>query len=147
MGVDSRPESELGARMAELRAEGVELQLGARPPLDAFERVDLVVVSPGVPLGFPEIAHARERRVPIWGEVELASRFLDKGRVADLLRADNLAEGNHGWATAMRSYDDPQPGWLRRTVWHETRTYGRVFARAAGDPRQILLVHGSGPEN
>src|SRR5689334_6357713 len=81
IGVDSRPEAELGSQAAELRAQGVELRLGAQPAPDAFEQADLLVVSPGVPLALPEIARARERRVPVWGEVELAWRFLEKAPV------------------------------------------------------------------
>lgn len=35
--------------------------------------------------------------------------FLDRGRVMRLIRDDNLAPGNHGWATPRRGFDDPQP--------------------------------------
>jgi UDP-N-acetylmuramoylalanine--D-glutamate ligase len=62
-----------------LRHLGVAVELGPHAP-DAFVRADLLVVSPGVPLGQPSIRRARERGVPVIGEVELASRFL-KGRV------------------------------------------------------------------
>src|SRR5688572_20605501 len=68
IAVDSRPEAELGAQVAELQAGGVELRAGAQPPPDSFERMDLLVVSPGVPLALPEIARARALRIPVWGE-------------------------------------------------------------------------------
>jgi len=35
--------------------------------------------------------------------------FLDRSTVSGILRADNLAQGRDGWATRMRTYDDPQP--------------------------------------
>lgn len=73
--VDARTEAELGEAVTALRAEGVKLVLGG-PPGDLLERADLVVVSPGVPLRLPEIRRAASAGVPVWAEVELASRFL-----------------------------------------------------------------------
>ena len=70
--------------------------LGARPvwgehPPNLFVQSDLVVVSPGVPhtLGF--LQTARERNIPVIGEIELASRFV---------KAPNLAvTGTNGKTT------------------------------------------------
>ena len=45
---------------------------------DALAGVDLVVVSPGVPLWLPIFVEAAKRGVEIIGEVELASRFIDE---------------------------------------------------------------------
>jgi len=45
---------------------------------DALAGVDLVVVSPGVPLWLPIFIEAAKRGVEIIGEVELASRFIDE---------------------------------------------------------------------
>lgn len=42
--------------------------------------LDLVVMSPGVPLDIPNIQSFRERNIPVWGEVELAYQT-GKGRV------------------------------------------------------------------
>ncbi|HYX25821.1 MAG TPA: UDP-N-acetylmuramoyl-L-alanine--D-glutamate ligase, partial [Thermoanaerobaculia bacterium] len=44
--------------------------------------VDLVVVSPGVPLDKPLLKEARAKGVPVIAEVELAYRFLDGPVVA-----------------------------------------------------------------
>jgi UDP-N-acetylmuramoylalanine--D-glutamate ligase len=62
-----------------LSAIGVALELGGHNP-GTFERADLIVTSPGVPLEQPEIAAALARGVPVIGELELASRWL-KGRI------------------------------------------------------------------
>jgi UDP-N-acetylmuramoylalanine--D-glutamate ligase len=43
---------------------------------DAFTSVDLIVLSPGIPLDAPAVLAARKRGIPIIGEVELASYFL-----------------------------------------------------------------------
>ncbi len=63
----------------QLMARGVELELGGHEPA-GFASADLIVVSPGVPLEMPAIAAARARGVPVIGEMELASRWL-QGRV------------------------------------------------------------------
>ena len=42
--------------------------------------MELLVVSPGVPLNIPILLKAREKGIPIIGEVEFASRYL-KGRI------------------------------------------------------------------
>ena len=45
---------------------------------EAFRGRDLVVVSPGVPLSTPAIAHARLDGAEVIGEVELAARFVEE---------------------------------------------------------------------
>src|SRR5688572_23831877 len=62
-----------------LRDRGIHVELGAAR-VETFERADLVVTSPGVPLELPEIARAQQRGTPVIGELELASRWL-KGRI------------------------------------------------------------------
>jgi len=62
-----------------LRALGVALELGGHRP-ESFSGTDLLVLSPGVPPEQPDVQRARERGIPIIGELELASRWL-QGRV------------------------------------------------------------------
>jgi UDP-N-acetylmuramoylalanine--D-glutamate ligase len=64
---------------APLEAIGVALETGGHQTA-TFADADLVVLSPGVPPEQPAVAAARARRVPVIGEVELASRWL-RGRV------------------------------------------------------------------
>lgn len=78
VGLDARSEAQLGPTAAELSAAGVELALGPTPS-GLLESADLVVVSPGVPLALPELKRAREKGVALWGEIELAYRFLPAG--------------------------------------------------------------------
>jgi UDP-N-acetylmuramoylalanine--D-glutamate ligase len=59
---------------------GFALRAGAEPealPQALMDRIDAVVVSPGVPLDRPLLADARRRGVPVLAEVELAFPFLD----------------------------------------------------------------------
>jgi UDP-N-acetylmuramoylalanine--D-glutamate ligase len=72
---DRRPAAELAGPLAALDGVDARRTLGGHDRAD-FEGADLVVASPGVPLSIPEIAAARTRGVPVWGEVELAARFL-----------------------------------------------------------------------
>jgi UDP-N-acetylmuramoylalanine--D-glutamate ligase len=71
---DARPAPTLEAALAELGGP-VRKVLGGHDERD-FTSADLVVVSPGVPLWLPHLRTARQAGVPVWGEVELAARFL-----------------------------------------------------------------------
>ena len=62
-----------------LRRLGVQLELGGHRS-ETLTDADLIVLSPGVPPDLPVIQKARERGVPVIGELELASRWLS-GRV------------------------------------------------------------------
>ncbi len=76
---EERPESQLTEAAAKLRAAGVALELGGHRA-GTFATQDLIVPSPGVPPGTPELAAARARGTPVWSELELAWRFL-RGRL------------------------------------------------------------------
>lgn len=76
---EMRPESAIGETARRLREAGVELELGGHRPQTFLEQ-DLIVPSPGVPFEIEPLAAARSRGVPVWSEIELASRFL-RGRL------------------------------------------------------------------
>jgi len=44
------------------------------------EQIELVVLSPGVPVDLPMVVEFKERNIPVWGEIELAYQ-LGKGKV------------------------------------------------------------------
>jgi UDP-N-acetylmuramoylalanine--D-glutamate ligase len=62
-----------------LREAGIDTAPGPHDP-QLFASADLVVLSPGVPKRQPVFARARRAKVPIIGELELASRLL-RGRI------------------------------------------------------------------
>jgi UDP-N-acetylmuramoylalanine--D-glutamate ligase len=67
------------AAALERRGVGVvraDRELGNDADLSLLAGVGLLVKSPGVPGDAPLVASARERRIPVWGEIELASRLL-----------------------------------------------------------------------
>jgi UDP-N-acetylmuramoylalanine--D-glutamate ligase len=71
--IDARPLAELKDAAEALRRAGAEFCLQSPA---AFEGVELIVVSPGVPYDLPELEQARRRGIPVLGEVELAAKFL-----------------------------------------------------------------------
>src|SRR5919201_1486689 len=77
-GTDAKPVAALGAEVAALGALGVRLVDGAA----AFDGVELVVVSPGVPLDSPQLTPVRARHVPVIGELELAWRAMEAETIA-----------------------------------------------------------------
>jgi UDP-N-acetylmuramoylalanine--D-glutamate ligase len=72
---DARPEAELGATVAQLRQAGCALELGGHT-VPTFQAQDVIVPSPGVPADLPGLLAACGANIPIWSEIELASRFL-----------------------------------------------------------------------
>src|SRR6266446_6150632 len=72
---DTRSADELGECVSKLRDAGVQLQLGGYS--DAIlHGQELVVPSPGVPADSPLLIKARELKITVWSEIELASWFL-----------------------------------------------------------------------
>jgi UDP-N-acetylmuramoylalanine--D-glutamate ligase len=69
---EMRPEV---AEAEPLRHLGVQLEFGGHRG-ETLTDADLIVLSPGVPPDLPIIQTARERGVPVIGELELASRWL-----------------------------------------------------------------------
>jgi len=76
---DDKDAGALASVADEARRLGATLHLGGLEPRLAGE-TDLVVLSPGVPASVPLVVEARRREVPVWGEIELASRFC-RGRI------------------------------------------------------------------
>ncbi len=76
-GGDLRPEADFPpADLEALRSSGVRLELGGHDAA-TFLNADFIVISPGVPLDLEPLRAAAERGVPVLGEMELASRFLE----------------------------------------------------------------------
>jgi UDP-N-acetylmuramoylalanine--D-glutamate ligase len=72
VGTDLKGAAELGGLPA---LDGVRWELGGHPA-SVLDGVDLVVVSPGIPLALPVFDTARARAIPVVSEIELASRLL-----------------------------------------------------------------------
>lgn len=66
-------------------------------------RVDLVVISPGVPTDLPVIKAMRERQLPIWGEIELAYHF-SKGKIIAITGTNGKTTTTALTGEIMRNY-------------------------------------------
>lgn len=77
---DQRDAAELAEAAAEASRLGAELVLGGHPEA-AFQGLDLIVVSPGVPR-LAVLDEAEAKGTPVISEIELATRFIDAPIVA-----------------------------------------------------------------
>jgi UDP-N-acetylmuramoylalanine--D-glutamate ligase len=78
---DSRQAHELPSEVERIAPYAPRLDLGGHSEC-VFTTADLIIISPGVPLTIPSLVAARERGIPILGELELAFRHLKKPMVA-----------------------------------------------------------------
>src|SRR5208283_2837956 len=78
---DARSAEALAGEIPALLDAGIMVETGGHGLL-TFRRQDLIVVSPGVPCDTPELKQVRAFGLPIIGELELASRFLQGQVVA-----------------------------------------------------------------
>jgi UDP-N-acetylmuramoylalanine--D-glutamate ligase len=115
---------------ATLRASGVEVDVGSHD-LVRIRRATLVVASPGVPPTAAPLAAARERGIPVVGEIEIALHFLPRTRsiavtgtngkttttalIGQLLRSlghDAIDAGNIGTPLAEVALRERHPAWV-----------------------------------
>ena len=78
---DTRSATALAKEIPALLEAGIMVEAGGHGLL-TFRRQDLIVVSPGVPMDTPEVKQAKAFGLPVIGELELASRFLQGQVVA-----------------------------------------------------------------
>ena len=88
-------------KAALLEMLGATVHIGAGATVALGADVDLVVTSPGVPPASPVIVAAAGRRVPVWGEVELAWRL----REPDHPGAWLCVTGTNGKTTTVQMLD------------------------------------------
>jgi UDP-N-acetylmuramoylalanine--D-glutamate ligase len=72
---DQAAEETLRPRAQQVHEMGIAMELG-RHRSQTFEKADLVVLSPGVAHTIEPVLRAKERGIPVIGEIELASRFI-----------------------------------------------------------------------
>ncbi len=81
MVTDTAGEKDLTVAAAKLKSLGATMAFGSHQS-QTFDTADLIILSPGVPHTLPELERARARGVPVMGEIELASRFIQEPIVA-----------------------------------------------------------------
>jgi len=78
---DLKNKDELGSYAEDVLAMGISLSLGAHET-EHFMNSDLIVLSPGVPHTITPLDTARGAGIPVIGEIELASRYIEEPMVA-----------------------------------------------------------------
>ena len=81
-----------------LEVLGADVRLGPGSTATLPDDVDVVVTSPGWKPTAPLLAQATERRIPVWGEVELAWRLRDPEHSAPWL----AVTGTNGKTTTVQ---------------------------------------------
>jgi UDP-N-acetylmuramoylalanine--D-glutamate ligase len=117
---EARPDA---GEPVDLRELGIEVLDGGHEP-EHLDGATLVVVSPGVPSSAPVIAWARDRGLPVWGELELGAHLVSAaciavtgtngkttttGMIASMLQAgglDAVACGNIGHPFPVAARED-----------------------------------------
>jgi UDP-N-acetylmuramoylalanine--D-glutamate ligase len=99
--LDESDAGDRGEKGTLLEILGADVRLGPGSTAVLPEDVDVVVTSPGWRPSAPLLAQARERGVPIWGEVELAWRLRDPNHAAPWL----AVTGTNGKTTTVQMLD------------------------------------------
>src|SRR5581483_8057423 len=100
--LDESPGDEERQEKAELlHVLGADVRLGAGETATLPDDVDVLITSPGWRPTSPLLAQARDRGVPIWGEVELAWRLRDPDNAAPWL----AITGTNGKTTTVQMLD------------------------------------------
>ena len=78
---DRKTEADFGGELDGLKAIGCEFRLG-EDPVALLDESDVLVISPGVPITAPVVLKAKEKNMPMVGELELAASLLNGAYVA-----------------------------------------------------------------
>jgi len=78
---DMAGEEKLFDYVWEIRTMGIRLELESHS-IKTFESAELIVISPGVPHTIKPVKKAIAKGIPVIGEIELASRFIDEPVIA-----------------------------------------------------------------
>ena len=103
---DARSAAALEKEIPALLDAGIMVEAGGHGLL-TFRRQDLIVVSPGVPYDTPELKQVRAFGLPVIGELELASRFL-QGQVVAITGSNGKTTTTSLVGKILR-----MPGWRR----------------------------------
>lgn len=68
---DGKADLDIEKVKGQLENDAVQVVAGAFPE-ELLETLDLVIMSPGVPTDLPIVLQMKEKKVPVWGEIELA---------------------------------------------------------------------------
>jgi UDP-N-acetylmuramoylalanine--D-glutamate ligase len=126
---DPRPEQ---ATLLEIL--GADIRLGPGSTAELPDEVDVLVTSPGWSPDAPLLRQARERGIPVWGEVELAWRLRDPNSAAPWL----AVTGTNGKTTTVQMLEA-----MLRAAGLRTVAAGNVGLPLV---EVVMADHGNGAE-
>ena len=85
-------------------ADGIRIVLGEVPE-EMKERIDLLVISPGVPIDSTLVEEFQKKNVPVIGEIELASQFA-KGKIVAITGTNGKTTTTTLTGDIMKAYYD-----------------------------------------
>src|SRR5271165_896090 len=128
---DAKSPEQLREEIPLLLDHGISVETGQHGER-TFRDQDLILVSPGVPFDVPPLVHARERGIPVIGEVELAARFL-KGHIVAIT-------GSNGKTTTTTLAGDViSAGGRKALVGGNIGTPAITFVDRATDDTWVVL--------
>jgi len=101
IALDESEAGDRGEKGTLLEILGADVRLGPGSTAVLPEDVDVVVTSPGWRPSAPLLAQAKERGIPVWGEVELAWRLRDPEHAAPWI----AVTGTNGKTTTVQMLD------------------------------------------
>jgi UDP-N-acetylmuramoylalanine--D-glutamate ligase len=78
---DMADEEKLAPFSRKIREMGVRMELGEHR-IETVEGSDMIILSPGVSHKIKPVRHAFEKGIPVFGEIELAARFIQEPIIA-----------------------------------------------------------------
>jgi len=103
---DSNEKTDVRKVKEKLEKNDIEILIGTFD-FDTIFLYDLLVISPGVPVDSPMVLAFKEKKVPVWGEIELAYK-LDKGTVIAIT-------GTNGKTTTTALTGQIVSAWTKKT--------------------------------
>ncbi len=128
---DAKSPEQLRDEIPVLLDHGISVETGQHGER-TFRDQDLIVVSPGVPFDVPQLVHARERGIPVIGEIELAAHFL-KGHIVA------ITGSNGKTTTTTLAGDIISAGGNKTLVGGNIGTPAITFADRATDDAWVVL--------
>jgi UDP-N-acetylmuramoylalanine--D-glutamate ligase len=128
---DAKSPEQLRQEIPLLLDHGISVETGQHGER-TFRDQDLIVVSPGVAFDVPQLVQARERGIPVIGEVELAARFL-KGHIVA------ITGSNGKTTTTTLAGDILAAGGRKALVGGNIGTPAITFADRAADDTWVVL--------
>lgn len=75
LGIEDRPRAIWGPKIEQFVAQGGRVYSTDEFLNSAWETIDFLILSPGIPLTHPIVQEAQKRKIPYFGEIEFASSF------------------------------------------------------------------------